>query len=110
MKDDRLYLHHIAGCIEKILDYCRDGREAFLSDARTQDAVLRNFEVMGEAAKRVSPETRRKQPDIAWRRVAGFRDVLIHQYEGVDMAEVWKVIEKDLPGLRQKVESMLEQG
>ncbi len=77
MKDPLLYIIHIHQSLEKILDYTRGGREAFLADPKTQDAVIRNFEVIGEAAKRL-PEFIVLYPQIPWRRMAGFRDILIH--------------------------------
>lgn len=100
MRDDRLYGLHILECIDRIVSYTQGGREEFLRDTRTQDAVVRNFEIIGEAAKRISEPTRSLAPDIPWRRIAGFRDVLIHQYAGVDLEETWKRIERDLPPLR----------
>jgi len=109
MKSDRLYLMHILESIDRILSYAQEGREAFLGDVRTQDAVVRNFEIIGEAAKRVTEETRKAASDISWRRIAGFRDVLIHRYEAVDPEEVWSVVERDLPDLKRKIEAILEQ-
>jgi uncharacterized protein with HEPN domain len=73
-----------------------------------QDAVIRNVEGIGEAVKQLSPVSLERYPDVAWRRVAGFRDVLIHNYMGVDLDEVWNVIEKDLPRLKQTIEAMRE--
>lgn len=75
---------------------------------QTQDAVIRNFEIIGEAAKRLSEGVQIRTPDIPWRRVAGFRDVLIHDYSGVDFEEVWNVIENELPNLKQAVTYLLK--
>lgn len=75
MKDERLYLVHMIECAERILSYTQEGRETFLQDNKTQDAVVRNFEIIGEAAKRVSQNTRNRAATIPWGRIAGFRSV-----------------------------------
>jgi uncharacterized protein with HEPN domain len=92
-KDPRVYLAQILERIDRILEYTTDGKESFFADARTQDAVIRNFEVIGEAAKRIPDEYRKNHQSIPWRELAGFRDVLIHQYEGVSIAAIWNIVE-----------------
>jgi uncharacterized protein with HEPN domain len=72
-----------------------------------QDAVIRNFETIGEATKQLSRRLRQAHPELPWRRIAGLRDVLIHDYLGVDLAEVWSVVERDLPELEAKVRAIL---
>jgi uncharacterized protein with HEPN domain len=109
MKDDRLYLEHIREAIDKIVTYTTDGREEFLRRPMIQDAVVRNFEIIGEAVKHLSSTPKLQFPGIPWRRVAGFRDVLIHDYMGVDAVEVWNVIQTHLPALRQTVDELLKQ-
>ncbi len=99
MKDPLLYIIHIHESLKKILDYTRDGREAFMADPKTQDAVVRNFEVVGEATKRLPSELTALHPNIPWRRMAGFRDILIHAYDRVDMSEIWNIIEQHVPQL-----------
>ncbi len=72
-----------------------------------QDAVVRNFEVIGEAVKQIPGFLKEKRPDIPWRRIAGLRDVLIHQYMSVDLEAVWAIVEEDLPILKQAVTEIL---
>jgi uncharacterized protein with HEPN domain len=108
MKDDRPYLQHILEAIRKIDSYTTDGRGAFMQNVMAQDAVLRNLEIIGEAAKRLSKETKDRRPDIPWRDVAGLRDVLIHNYMGVNLNRIWGVVERDLPPLRQGIEGLLD--
>ena len=106
-KDLRVYLAHILECAQKIERYTADGKDRFVSDTMVQDAVLRNLEVIGEATKRLDDAYRRAQPQIPWRAVAGLRDVLIHQYEGVDLDRVWNVVVDGLPGLKDAIAKLL---
>ena len=109
MSDDRLYLTHIQQAIEKILSYSAAGQDDFLGNTLVQDGVIRNFEIIGEASKRLSDAAKARCPDVPWRRVAGFRDILIHNYMGVDAREVWNVIVTHLPALRRAVEDLLKE-
>lgn len=106
-RDPRVYLAQILECVERIATWTEAGRNAFLADRMLQDAVIRNFSIIGEAAKRVPDDYCESHPGIPWRGLAAFRDVLIHQYEGVDLDEVWRVIEQDLPELRIAIEREL---
>ena len=106
-KDPRVYLAHIMECIQKIEHFTQEGKDRFLEDELTCNAVLWNFEVIGEAAKRLDDSYRSSHPEIPWRSMAGLRDVLIHQREGIDLEKVWAIVEKDLPGLRQSIAALL---
>jgi len=106
--NDRLYLGHILERIGLIEEYTLPGCEHFMANHQAQDAVMRNFEIIGEATKRLSDEVREQTPEIPWRRVASFRDVLIHDYMGIDIEEVWAVIKNDLPNLKQAVNYLLK--
>jgi len=108
MKDDRIYLLHVRDAILYIVNYTSAGKESFFSDRKTQDAVVRNLEIIGEAIKRVSIALKEAHPDIAWKPIAGMRDKLIHDYFGVNLQLVWDVVEGDLPVLQQKIVRLLE--
>lgn len=106
MKDERTYLLHAIAAIDAIQSYTVDGREAFFTDGKTQDAVIRNIEIIGQAVKGISDDTHALDTTVPWRQIAGMRDKLIHEYFGVDLALVWDVVERELPGLRPRLESL----
>jgi uncharacterized protein with HEPN domain len=106
-KDPRVYLAHILECVQKIELFTADGKGRFMRDRMVQDAVMRNFEIIGEAAKRLDDSYRTAHPEIPWRALAGLRDVLIHQYEGVEPERVWALVERDLPNLREAISALL---
>ncbi|MEW6530794.1 MAG: DUF86 domain-containing protein [Thermodesulfobacteriota bacterium] len=106
-KDPRVYLAQILERVERILSFTGEGKGAFLASPLLQDAVIRNLEVIGEAAKRVPDEFRGTHPSIPWKGLAALRDVLIHQYEGVNLEEVWRIVENELPALQRAISSLL---
>ncbi|HGE69382.1 TPA: DUF86 domain-containing protein [Candidatus Poribacteria bacterium] len=108
MKDDKFYLIRILEYIERIEMYTNRDRVTFMNSPIVQDAVIRNFENIGESVKQISDELKEIYKDIPWRRIAGFRDVLAHNYLSVDMTEVWNVIENDLSALKNRIKEILE--
>ena len=104
MKKDRIYLLHIRDALERILS---QGKQAFFADPRTQDAVIRNLEVVGEAVKNLSESLKVRHATIPWKRIAGMRDKMIHEYFGVNLQLVWDAIEQEVPRLQQKIAAIL---
>lgn len=108
MKDDRLYLIHISECLHRIETYVgQSGKEEFLASSLLHDAVIRNLQVMAESTQRLSASLKTDYPNVDWYRIAGFRNILVHDYLGVDLEIVWQVIIKDLPDLKQSIAAML---
>jgi len=107
VKDDRLYLHQMPERCHRITRFIGPGRETFMASEELQDAVIRNVEVIGEAAKRVSPDARGRLASLDWKAICGMRDVLIHDYIGVDLDEVWNVAWSRIPELPAVLEQFL---
>lgn len=108
MTSDSIYLHHIMNAIEKVERYAAVGYDEFMAQSHWQDAIIRQLEIIGEATKRLSQDLRRQHPDIPWRRIAGLRDVLIHDYMGVDVIAVWQVTQNDIPPLKTAIQTILD--
>lgn len=109
MKDDRLYLIYIQERIGRIKDYASGGRDAFLKSDLIQDAVLRNLQTLAESTQRLTDEIKAKRADIDWRRISGFRNVVVHDYLGVDAQLIWDIVETELPALGSAIDDMLSQ-
>lgn len=107
MRTELMYLVDIRDAINKIEEYTSSGKNTFLHEQIRQDAVIRNFMVIGEAVKRLTPATTSSHSEIPWKDIAGFRDILIHNYSGIDYIYVWNVIENYLPSLKLAVEKMI---
>jgi uncharacterized protein with HEPN domain len=107
IRDDQVYLAHIVDALEQITTYTNGmDDEAFRANRLVQDAVIRQFEIVGEATKNLSASFRESHSDLPWKDLAGFRDKLIHQYFGVDLSTVWKSVVDDVPFLLDEVQKI----
>ncbi|MFW5760342.1 MAG: DUF86 domain-containing protein [Cyclobacteriaceae bacterium] len=105
MKDDSLYIDHILQSINNIFEYTKGlSVQDFSDNKMVQDAVIRNFEIIGEATKKVSDDYKQVHFEVPWKAMSGMRDKLIHDYIGVDTAVIWKTIKEDLSPLKKKLE------
>jgi uncharacterized protein with HEPN domain len=107
LKDDRFYLRYILDCIRRIEEDTAGGPAAFHASRTSQDAVARNLQVLAESTQRLSDELKSRWPQVEWTRIAAFRNVLVHDYLGLDMARIWTVTQRDVPELKKSVEQML---
>ena len=108
MKDKSVYILTAFECIDLIEDYTAGfDLDSFLADRKTQDAVVRNLEVIGQALKDFGIEAlAEKRPDMPWKQIAGMRNVLAHEYLGVDMVMIWDTVQLHLKGLKKALSSL----
>ena len=107
-KDDSVYLHHIIDAFVQI-EYYADGvsQEEFLRNRLLQDGVIRQLEVMGEAARNLSDDLRNEHPEIPWRQMVGLRNRMIHAYFNIDLQIIWEIVQGDMPVLKEKMKRIL---
>ena len=99
-KDSSVYIDHMLDCIDRIQEYASDEVE-FRQSILVQDAVLRNLQVLAESSQRLPESLKDQYPEIPWRNISGFRNVLVHDYLGVDLDVIWSVVEMELPELNR---------
>jgi uncharacterized protein with HEPN domain len=101
-KNDLAYIDHILDCIRKIQKFSKTlTLKEFAENELVQDAIIRNIEIIGEASKKISTDTKKTHDDIPWKEITGMRDKLIHDYLGVDTKVLWETINKDIPSLKR---------
>jgi uncharacterized protein with HEPN domain len=96
-------------CIDHILQFTSDGKNLFLADRKTQDAVLRNLHTLYESIQRISTDTKLKYPEVPWREISGFRNVVVHDYLGIELERIWDIAERDLPPLKMHIKSIIDE-
>ena len=104
-----MFIKDILTSIEKIEKYTSDiSLTEFSQNDLLIDAVVRNFEVMGEAVKKIPKEIKENYPDIEWREAAGFRDILIHDYFGIDVESIYETLQNNIPEFKKKIKKVLD--
>jgi uncharacterized protein with HEPN domain len=108
MKGEAVDLRHILECIRRIEGNVAGGKEAFMASHTLQDAVLRNLQTMTESTQRLSEGLKAAHPEVEWRVIAAFRNVLAHDYLGIDLDRIWEVSQRDIPSLKRALTMMVE--
>jgi uncharacterized protein with HEPN domain len=105
IKDNTIYVDHMLDCIHRIDGYI-DSKSHFYSSQLVQDAVVRNLQIMSESSQRIATDIKSIYPEVPWREISGFRNILVHDYLGIDLDAIWGVVETDLPLLEEALVAM----
>lgn len=109
IRDYRDYLQDISDSIDDVGNFTKDMTfEKFAKDRKTINAIIRSIEVIGEATKKLPTSVKDKHPSIPWKRMAGMRDKMIHEYFGIDVEILWKVVKEDIPSLKTSIQNALK--
>lgn len=109
-RNELVFFDDILESIFKIQEYIKEvDEQAFAQNSEKQDAVIRRLEIIGEAVKSISSETREKYPQVRWREIAGMRDIIVHQYFGVSIELIWRFAQTDLIALREEISKIVAQ-
>lgn len=109
-RDYKVYLDDILDAVTKIRNYTSGmNLEGLKGDSRTLDAVVRNLEVIGEAAKKIPEDVRLRYPAIEWKKIAGLRDILIHEYFGIDVNIIWDIVQTKLLTLDEQIKKVIKE-
>jgi uncharacterized protein with HEPN domain len=107
-RDYKVYLEDMLQAVDRILRYSAElSFEAFSADEKTLDAIVRNLEILGEAARQVPDSIRQAYPTVDWAKISGLREVLIHQYFGIDVVIIWDIVQNKIPDLQRRISEIL---
>jgi len=107
-RNPRVYLQDMLSAIAKVEVYIKEGERPFFADGKTQDAVIRQISIVGEAAAKLPSSLRTKHPEIPWRKIIGMRNIIVHDYSETDLPTVWTVAVRDLPALKGAIAAMIK--
>lgn len=103
---DRVYLAHMLKCIARITEYVKGDEAGFRPSRLIQDAVVRNLQTLAESSQHLTDEIKLSEPGVPWRAIAGFRNILVHDYLAIDIDVVWQVVSRELPTLQSALQLM----